>query len=193
MQSKILLKINWKVSRCGIAEMKARVILLTWVNIPAWVNVILVKMHNQESYFPMKWGPKWNRGNTREIKFWFIWALHIILWNVFIAMFCYCWFSKRYMSTEIVPFKEGRYTWIKKQKPQNVGTLVPTSRRRLRGVPTWFFSSRWLKDWEVRPLRKIKGLSREAKAEEQCNALESWVSRFWLAVIGDNTSKNFLC
>lgn len=54
MQTKILLEVNWKVSRCGIAEMKGRVILLTWVNIPAWVNVILVKKDNQDSYFPMK-------------------------------------------------------------------------------------------------------------------------------------------
>jgi hypothetical protein len=58
MQTNIPEKVNWKVSGCGIAEMKGTIILLTWVNIPAWVNAILVKMNNQDSYFFYEVVPK---------------------------------------------------------------------------------------------------------------------------------------
>lgn len=46
--------------------MKGTIILLTGLNIPALIDVILAKMDNQGSYFPEKWSPKGNQSNTKK-------------------------------------------------------------------------------------------------------------------------------
>lgn len=194
MQTNILLKVCWKVSRCWIAEMKAKVILLTWVNIPVWVNVILVKMDSQDSYFPMKRGHKENQGNTKEIWLWFTCDFHNIRWNVFLAMFCYCLFSKRHISFLVLQLKEGRWHLHGEAKTTECEEVHTHIQKEMKSSGN-LISSKMIKGLENKAFKKDQRgwMSREANAERHCNGLKCWVPRVWWATPGNSTSNNFLC
>lgn len=157
MQTKILLKVNWKVSRCGIAEMKARVILLTWVNIPAWVNVILVKRDNQDSYFPHKVGPRMEPGEYKGNR------ILVYLCNAHRTLKCFrsyvlllLGFQKGICQLQYFSLKWEGNRWVQKQKAQNVRVFGTHIQEMGRGG-NLSFPSTWSKLWKIRPLRKIKG------------------------------------